>query len=90
MVQQPLVGQGLPIIEASLSNSEDTQHSVGPLWKSDQPDAEISENTQHSKATDIHVPGGVQTRNPSKRATLDRAATGVGCLCIYSYNSQTK
>jgi hypothetical protein len=41
MVQQPLVGQGLLIIEASRSNS-DTPHSVGLLWTSDQPEAETS------------------------------------------------
>ena len=39
--QQHLVGHGLLIDEASLSNS-DTPHSVGLLWTSDQPDAETS------------------------------------------------
>jgi hypothetical protein len=39
MTQQPLVGQGLLVIEASRSHS-DTLHSVGLLWTSDQPDAE--------------------------------------------------
>jgi hypothetical protein len=41
MSQQPLVRQGLLIIEASRSQS-DTSHSVGLLWTSDQPDAETS------------------------------------------------
>ena len=41
MAQQPLVGQGLLIIEASRSHS-DTSHSVGLLWTSDQPVAETS------------------------------------------------
>ena len=41
MAQQPLMGQGLLIIEASLSHS-DTPHSIGLLWTSDQPDAETS------------------------------------------------
>jgi hypothetical protein len=41
MAQQPLVGQGLLINEASQSHS-DTQHSVGLLWARDQPDAETS------------------------------------------------
>jgi len=41
MVQQPLVGLGPLIIEASLSHS-DTPHSVGLLWTSDQPDAETT------------------------------------------------
>jgi len=39
--QQHLVGHGLLIDEASLSNS-DTSHSVGLLWTSDQSDAETS------------------------------------------------
>jgi len=38
--QQPLVGQGLLIIEASRSHS-DTWHSIG-FWMSDQSDAETS------------------------------------------------
>jgi hypothetical protein len=41
MVQQPLVSQGLLIIEASRSHT-DTPHSVGFLWTSDQPVAETS------------------------------------------------
>jgi len=35
MAQLPLVGQGLIIIEASLSHS-DAPHLVGLLWTSDQ------------------------------------------------------
>jgi len=41
MTQQPLVGQGLLIVEASRSHS-DTPHSVGLLWTSDQPYTETS------------------------------------------------
>jgi len=41
MVQQPLVRQGLYIIEDSRSYSE-AQHLVGLLCTSDQPDAETS------------------------------------------------
>jgi len=41
MAQQPLVGQGLLITEASGSHSE-TQHSVRLLWTSDQPEANTS------------------------------------------------
>jgi hypothetical protein len=41
MAQQPLVGQGLLIIEASRSHS-DTPHSVGLLWMSEKPEAETS------------------------------------------------
>ena len=50
-----LVGQGFLIVKDSLSYS-DTPHSAGLLWKSDQPNAETSDNTQHSQETDIHVP----------------------------------
>jgi hypothetical protein len=69
MPQQPLVGQGLFIIEASRSHS-DTPHSVGLLWTSDQPDAETS-TWHHSKETDIHALGRIRTHNPSKRAAAD-------------------
>jgi hypothetical protein len=41
MPQQPLVGQGLLIVDASRSHS-DTPHSVGLLWTSDQTVAETS------------------------------------------------
>ena len=41
MAQQPLVSQGLLIIESLRSHSE-TPHSVGLLWSSDRPNAETS------------------------------------------------
>ena len=50
MAQQPLVGQGLLVIEASRSHS-DTTHLVGLLWTRDQSDAETS-TWQHN--THIH------------------------------------
>ena len=67
---------------ASRSHS-DTPHSVGLLWTSDQPDAETSDNTQHSQETDIHVaraefePAIPASERPQTHA-LDRAATGIG------------
>jgi len=39
MSQQPTVGRGILIVQASRSHS-DTPHSVGLLLTSDQPDAE--------------------------------------------------
>ena len=60
MARQPLVGQGLLIIETSRSHS-DTPHSVGLLWTSDRPIAKTS----------IHAPGGTRTRNPRKWAAAD-------------------
>ena len=43
----------------------DTPQSVGLIWNSDRP---LNDNTQHSQAINIHAPGGIRTRNPSKRA----------------------
>ena len=31
----------------------------------------LPDNTQHSQQTDINAPGGIRTRNPSKRADAD-------------------
>jgi len=45
----------------------DTPHSVGLLWLSDQPDAEISDNTQHSQETDINPVGLKPTIPASER-----------------------
>jgi len=57
MAQQPLMGQGLLIIEASRSHS-DTPHSVGLLWTSDQPVT--------------HTPCGVRTpQYHNKRVAAD-------------------
>jgi hypothetical protein len=63
--QQPLVGQGLLLIEASRSQSP---HSVGLRWTSDHPTQRtLPDKTQHSQQTDIPTPGGIQTRHPHKR-----------------------
>jgi hypothetical protein len=70
MAQQPLVGQGHLIVEASQSHS-DTPHSVGLLWASYQSVTETSDITQHSQQRDIHGPGEVRTRNPNKRVAAD-------------------
>jgi hypothetical protein len=44
-------------------------HSVGLLWTSDQPDAETSTWQRTTLTADRHrAPGGIRTRNPSKRA----------------------
>jgi hypothetical protein len=32
----------------------------------------LPDNTQHSQQTDIHAPGGIRTRNPSKPAAADQ------------------
>ena len=81
MVQEPLVGQGLLIIEDSRSHS-DTPQSVELLWPSDQPDAEtFPDNTQHSRQTS-KPPSGFESAIPAGQRPqinlLDRAAIGIG------------
>ena len=70
MMQQPLVGKGLLIIDASRSQSN-TQHSVGLLWASDQPDAGTSTWQDTTLTTEINAPDGIRTFNPNKRAAAD-------------------
>jgi hypothetical protein len=53
VVQQPLVGQGLLIIEAAQSHS-DTPHSPWLLWTGDQPDTETSTWQVTTLARDRH------------------------------------
>jgi hypothetical protein len=66
-----LVGQDLLAVEPSRSHP-DTPHSIGLLWTSDQPDARpLPDKTQRSRETEFHDPGGIRTRNPSKRAATD-------------------
>jgi hypothetical protein len=45
------------------------QDSSGPVISPSQ--RPLPDNTQHSQRTDIHGPGGIRTRNPSKRAATD-------------------
>jgi hypothetical protein len=78
MAQQPLVGQGFLIIEASRSHS-DTSHSVGLLWTSDQPrrrDLYLTTHNIHKRQT-FMPPGGIRTRNPSKRVETGISAVEV-------------
>jgi len=53
MAQQPVLGQGPLVIEASRSHS-DTSHSVGRLWTSDQSDAETSAWQHRALTRDKH------------------------------------
>jgi hypothetical protein len=72
MAQQPLVSQGLLIIEASRSHS-DTHHSrqdssgqvISPTQRP------LPNNTEHWQETDLHAPPGIRTRNPRKQAAAD-------------------
>jgi len=62
MEQQPLVGRGFLIFEASRSHS-DTRHTVWLLWTSDQPDAETS-TWQHTTHTRYRHPFPGRESNP--------------------------
>jgi hypothetical protein len=68
MAQQPVVGQGILIIEASRLHSN-TPHAVGLFWTSDQPNAEtslsLSDNALHWEKTDIHAPAGFEPAVPA-------------------------
>ena len=80
MALRPNAGHGLLSLEVSRSHSLDAPYSVGLLWTSDQPDAETSTWHHTTLTTDIHAPGGIRTHNLSRRAALDRSATGT---CFY-------
>jgi hypothetical protein len=75
---QPPVGRSPFIIGATRSHS-DTPHSVGFLWTSDRPVAETN-TWQHTTLTaNPRASGGIRTRNPSKRATVDPCLRPRGC-----------
>jgi len=59
--------------------------SVGFLWTGHPPDADDSDNTQHSQETNINADGGVRTRNPSKRsAALQQLDIRRNNIIVYS------
>jgi hypothetical protein len=81
MTQQPLVGQGVLIIEASWSRSDtphryDSSGRVISLTKRGLPD-----NTQHSQDTNIHATGGIRTHDPiserSQAHAVDCTTAGI-------------
>ena len=78
MAQQPIVGQGLLIIEASPSHS-DTPHSVGLLLTSDQPVAGTTTHNTHKRQTSmppaVFEPAVPASERPQTHA-LARTATG--------------
>ena len=81
MAQQPLVGQGLIIIQASLSLSG-PPHSIELLWASDRPDTNTFTEQQTTLTTDrLQYIGGIQTHNSSKPAATDpRLRMGGRCV----------
>jgi hypothetical protein len=79
MARQPLVGQGLLIVEALRSHSDTPTLGRIPLDESQKP---LPGNTQHSQETVVHAPEGFEPAVPlSERPqtnALDRAVTGIG------------
>jgi len=72
MAQEPLMGQGLLIIEASWLRA-DNPPLIGLLWTNEKPDAETStwQHATHTTERDIHAPCRIRTHNPNKRAATD-------------------
>ena len=92
MLQQPLVGEGLLMIEAWQSHS-DTSHLAGLIWISDQPDTEASTWQQHNThCRETSTPPArfktaiLASEQPQTHA-LDHAATGIGNKNITAFFS---
>jgi hypothetical protein len=90
MAQQPLVGQGLLIIQISRSHS-DTPQSEGLLWMRDQPDADLHLTTRNTRNSQISMsPAGFEPRilgcrRPQTHA-LHCAATWIGSSFLMNIN----
>jgi len=67
MAQQPLVSQGLLIIEASRSHSDTPHLDECPAQRRG---FYLTTHNIH-KRQDIHAPGGIRARYPSKRTAAD-------------------
>jgi len=69
---RPNAGHGLLIHEVSRSHTT-THHSRedSSWWVISSSQRPLPDNTQHSQQTNIHAPGGIQTHNLSRRATVD-------------------
>jgi hypothetical protein len=69
MAQLPLVGRGFLVIQASRSHSDTLCRTPLDEWSDRRRYTYLI--TQHSQETDIHAPGGIRTRNTSKRAATE-------------------
>ena len=80
---RPYAGHGLLILEVCWPHTtthHSRQDSSGRVISSSQ--RPLHDNTRQSQQTNIHVPGGIRTHDLSRRATADRAATGIGFLVV--------
>jgi len=83
MAQQPLLGQGLLIIEASLSHSRQTSLRTTPLdeCSTRRRDLYLTKHNTHKRQTSMPPAEFEPTIPVSERPkthALDRAATGIG------------
>jgi hypothetical protein len=70
----PPMGQGLLFHEVSRSHTtthHSRQDSSGRVISSSQRSLPLPDNTQHSRQTNIHAPGGIRTHNLCRRAAVD-------------------
>jgi hypothetical protein len=68
---QPSAGYGLLVSRDFLITHSDAPQSVGLLWTSDQLVAETSDNTQHTKQTNIHACCENRIHDRSRRAAVN-------------------
>ena len=64
-------GHGLLILEVSISHTTTHLSSNSPARVIGPSQRSLPDNTQHSQETNIHVSGGIRTRNLRKRAAAD-------------------
>jgi hypothetical protein len=71
VVLQPSAGYGLLVSRGFLITHNDAPQLVRLLWTSDQFVAETSDNTQHTRQTNINAPGGIRNHDRSRGAAVD-------------------
>jgi len=83
MAQQPLVSQGLLIIEASRSHSN-TPHSLRLLWTREKTDAETSYYTHKRQIsmTPAEFEPAIPASDRPKTHALERAANGIRYIIL--------
>jgi len=79
-----LVCLGLFLVEVSRSHS-DTPHSVGFLWTSDRPVADLylltlNNHTRHTSMPSVGFEPAIPTSERQQTHSLDHAATGISLL----------
>jgi hypothetical protein len=87
LAQQPIAGQGHLILQVSNSHINTTVVKAFLDEGSTPSHRPLPDNTQHLKDTDIHAPGRIQIRNPSKQAPAGARLGPSGyrrrrCICL--------